>query len=96
MMLVLCELQHKGEKKKKGFQSLFFSKLSAVLYYISFHSSVAICIFPNPKWRSRTNDPKNRGGKDPATLRTSLFILFKYVLGEELAGNSFKVCLFCL
>lgn len=26
----------------------------------------------------------------------SLIVLFKYVVGKELAGNRFKVCLFCL
>lgn len=75
--MVLCELQ---DGKKKSLQSLFCSELSAVIYYIWFHSSVAICMSLNSKWRGRTNDPKNKCGRDPAAPGAclSLFYLNMY------------------
>lgn len=75
--MVLCELQ---DGKKKVFSPCFVQ--SWVQSYITFdftHRLLFVCPL-NSKWRGRTNDPKNKCGRDPAAPGAclSLFYLNMY------------------
>lgn len=95
-MLVLCELQ---DEKKKVFIPCFAQ--SWVQSYIALDFTVQLlfaCHFHKTKMKEEGRwSEEQRWEGSGHTGSFSLIVLFKNVLGEELAGNSFlKVCLFYL
>lgn len=85
-MMVICELQ--GEKKS-SFPVLLRAECSQSYLALGFRIQLFDAIFRKLKWRRRAGDLNKKWERFGHTGSLCLIVLFKYVLGEELAENFF-------